>query len=443
MNLNIAQDRGAQFLLAAIRDIDVDEARLRLDRAALALQFDGTLVTPAAQSAALAAAVCAVKMFRGGVYFELSRDVDVLIGHRLPRSFARCLIEAGCRRLVAPSGAFKLHIGNEPTAGSADIFVWSDGWIAGASNKPENRSLSAGNELSGAFAGALGVSIAFRSAVLGDIIAVRRKYSYNVWDPGSPSIVADARLRRLPSKLWLLGLGNLGQATLFTIGLLPYVDTSSVHLLLNDIDTCAPENLPVQILTRPDWLGRKKARCTADWAERTGFSTSLDERSFTSKTAPVDDEPQIALVGVDNVNARQAAARAGFDLVVDAGLGATGAEAFDIRLHSFPGFRTAERAWPEIAAPSVPVAIPQNIQQLVDRGLVDRCGAMSIAGHSVGVPCTALAAATLQVAQLCRAIATGRCCDLVDLTLTNSSLAAGHVMQNDLPPMAYVEARAS
>jgi hypothetical protein len=56
----------------------------------------------------------------------------------------------------------------------------------------------------------------------------------------------------------------------------------------------------------------------------------------------------------------------------------------------------------------------------VDQGRLDTCGALFIAGHPVGVPTTAVAAAIIQMAQACRAIATSTYCDLIDTCLKDT-----------------------
>jgi hypothetical protein len=228
----------------------------------------------------------------------------------------------------------------------------------------------------------------------------------------------EAELRYLPTAFWLLGLGNLGQAALWTIAMLPYTDPSAVSLFLQDIDSSEAGNLPIQILTKPHWIGRKKPRSAAEWADDAGFRTTLVERRFVAGSCRANEEPGLALVGVDNLAARRAAASSNFDLVLDAGLGATAPEIFDIRLHAFPGIRSPDQAWPE-PKPEAERPLDRVLQDLVDAGRIDRCGAVTIAGRSLGVPSTAVAAATIQVAQACRAVADGSFCDLVDVALTD------------------------
>lgn len=162
----------------------------------------------------------------------------------------------------------------------------------------------------------------------------------------------------------------------------------------------------------------------ASWAEARGFGTTVIESRFLDGTKRSSDEPSLAIVGVDNLAARRAAAGWNFDLVVDAGLRATPSEIFDVRLHGFPGGRSPEQTWPQqdghLEVPLVPA-----LQEFVDAGRIDRCGALTIAGRSLGVPSTAVAAAAIQVAQACRAVSDGTFVDLADVALTNCRRAAG------------------
>jgi hypothetical protein len=127
--------------------------------------------------------------------------------------------------------------------------------------------------------------------------------------------------------------------------------------------------------------------------------------------------------------------------VLDAGLGATASEIFDIRVHGFPGTRSPAQAWPEpYISPEAP--LDASLQELVDAGRIDRCGALTIAGRSLGVPSTAVAAAAIQVAQACRAVHDGGFFDLADVALVNCRRATGRRHALARPGiLPFVEAR--
>lgn len=418
MTLAIEHDRPAQ-LVAGYSGIDFDAAQARLAKATLYLTWDKEIAAERWLQAALFALVtCGQRMFPGGVF--LAEDIETRCTLTLKPAYnlRSQLLREGAKPGHAPKGAMHIHVGGEQAA-SANLYCGVDGWAAVVGPKPSEPKR--GNEVSGILAAAIALAEGFRLHVLEDKIAGRRQKRVCAWGPDAPE---DGAIARLPSLLWLLGLGNLGQAALFTLGMLPYADPSDLHLLLQDNDIVGPENLAVQLLTQPHWVGRRKARMCAEWAESQGFVTDIVETRFATSWPPAKNEPRILLAGVDNLEARRLAAKAGFDLVIDAGLGATSADAFDLRIHAFPGARTANQAWPiQETATVEPKLLPAH-EKLVEQGRIDRCGAISMAGKSVGVPCTALAAAAIQIAQLLRALASDRCCDLIDVSLP--AAASGH-----------------
>jgi len=71
-----------------------------------------------------------------------------------------------------------------------------------------------------------------------------------------------------PRAFWLIGLGHLGQAFLFGLGLLPYDRPGDLHLLLQDDDIITPS-------TESTSIGTKKTRSMAAWAEGRGFTTAI------------------------------------------------------------------------------------------------------------------------------------------------------------------------
>lgn len=425
MRSSIEQDRVAQLLIGADPALDYDEARLRLERAAVTISADTAAGTAWGQAALLTAAECAVRMFRGGVYLARDFGEPVVVGCRWPGLLKSDLIDIGCRREVAPAHAVTLHVGSEASATAKALFCWADGWVATVSPRPPAQPIAAGNEISGALAGAMAVSEAFRGEAINDLRAGKRTQRLSPLTPVQPQPEGIA-LERLPARCWLLGLGNLGQATLWMLGLLPYADPTAVELFLQDTDTSGAENLDVQLLTRYRWIGQKKARAAAAWAEVRGFQTAVIERRFTSATRRTVNEPGLIFVGVDNLETRRTAAdQSGFDLMLDGGLGATPAEVFDLRIHAFPGSRTPGAAWPEpVAARERPIG--PGLSRLVAQGRLNPCGAALIAGQPVGVPTTAVVAAAIAVAQACRAVAESVYCDRVDLSLTDTKRASAH-----------------
>lgn len=428
MTFSIHHDRAAQLLVRADQGLSFDAAQARLETAALLVSWDpDTAQQPWLQAALFALVRCGAKMFRGGAFLAPGVDTPCRLVLKPSTNLSAQLIGEGAKAGHAPPLALKVHVGAAPPP-EARLVCAAVGW-EGVVSPRAIACDQPGNEVSGVLAAAMACAEAFKLLLLGDLRAGRQERRISAWGPDAPA----PQITRLPTALWMLGLGNLGQAALLTLGLLPFRDPGAVNLLLHDHDKVGPENLPVQLLTESHWLGRRKARACSDWAEEQGFSTALVETPFSASTKPAGDEPQILLAGVDNLKARRMAAAAGFDLVIDAGLGAAAVDAFDFRLHAFPGERDAMAAWPAISEPSVAPVLPPALRDLVTQGRLDQCGAVTLAGKSVGVPCTALAAAALQLGQLCRALSTSFCCDRIDGGLGHGAPTAYHVMGQVLP----------
>jgi hypothetical protein len=156
--------------------------------------------------------------------------------------------------------------------------------------------------------------------------AGRRAVGFSLWrpDPHFDWLAGpgdEPTLSLLPSRLWLIGLGHLGQAYLWALGLLPYRDPGELSLVLQDVDVVTPSTESTSILTEAKLVDQKKTRTMAAWAERCGFRTAIHERIFEASFRRQETEPSVALCGLDNALGRRALDEVGFDFVAEAGLG--------------------------------------------------------------------------------------------------------------------------
>jgi hypothetical protein len=415
----IESDRLSTLLLQEDPSMNLAKAHRILVTASLFFSIDDAVNETWGQAALLTLATCSVRMFRGGVYFEKPKtNAPTILGSRRPLPISSELEKLGCRSADPPRLAFHIHIGTAPDGRLPGLYCWADQWVATCSPTYPTRSVTQGTEIAGAAAGAMAATAAFRTLILSDPVATGRSQSLAVLSP-SLLVQPNEDFGRLPALLWLVGLGNLGQAALWVISLLPYFNPSELTLHLQDFDLVGRENHDTQVLMTPGWIGQKKTRMTADWAEQHGFRTVISEQRFTSDTAMPSDGLPLILAGVDNLEARRTIAskvQGTQGLVIDCGLGARPSEIFDISLHSFPGKLNPGQVWPgEDNSDSVGVA--GELQRLLEEGLIDECGAITLANISVGIPSVAVVAACLQVAQACRAVTGGTYCDSTDLSL--------------------------
>jgi hypothetical protein len=262
------------------------------------------------------------------------------------------------------------------------------------------------NPLAGIGAAALGVNEAFMH-VRGDLAeAGHRNIGMSLWNPLS---VADWRndahkgpeLAYLPKSLWLVGLGHLGQAYAWTLGLLPYPVDGRPHLVLQDFDKAAKSNLSTCVLLWAADLLKPKVRAVASRLEAAGFTTALVERRFGPGHRVMVDEPTTALFGVDNVTARRDLDSAEFSLVVEAGLGSGYRDFRNIRLHTFPGPRRPSEIWTAESAAQAPVELNDAYKKLAD-ARQDICGMTLLASRAVATPFVGALAAVLALSEVMR-----------------------------------------
>jgi hypothetical protein len=120
--------------------------------------------------------------------------------------------------------------------------------------------------------------------------------------------------------------------------------------------------------------------------EALGFDTYISERRFGGWTRCGESEPAAALCGVDNALARAALGKAGFGLVVEAGLGA-GPEAFrSMSVHTFPSSRSPEEIWARQVGQSEASFEDRPAYQALRRSGMNSCGLAQLASRTVGVP---------------------------------------------------------
>ena len=78
------------------------------------------------------------------------------------------------------------------------------------------------------------------------VMAGRRPAGLSLWRPDADWLACDLTepaLAFLPSRLWLIGLGNLGQAFAWALAVLPYGDRRDVQIVLQDFDRTVTRKL--------------------------------------------------------------------------------------------------------------------------------------------------------------------------------------------------------
>lgn len=394
------------------------------------------------------------RAFRGGVRIRLYDDARMQVPWAAGSRMSEAVKGFGGSIVNSLSPSYPTLVIGERTAmseGSAVLQATWQGWSGGVVDRREER-LAESEEfpLSGVLAAAIGVSEAFQHVRgNGNVPAGLRTAGLSLWQPASEwrdEASNGPRCEYLPDRLWLIGLGHLGQAYAWALGLLAYADPRAVKVTLQDTDSIVPANASTGMLTSAVDQGRRKTRVVAGRMEALGFETNIVERLFTPGTRREGDDPGVALVGVDQVNPRRHVGEAGFDLVVDAGLGATPRSYLDMCVRAFPSGIAPSAAWPAGGDPTLPASVlarpayrpaAQRLTEAAD-GEVDvqddvTCGAVELAGVAVGAAFVGCVAATLVLSEVLRTLHAGPRYQVVDLSLRRLDMDMLQAVINPAP----------
>lgn len=440
-------DRLAKAMMEKHR-VSYDRAREMLGALRLRLICGEDIFESAALQAAVLTAINAGKRaFRGGVTVSLPADVPLRVpwpGAATLNEVARAL--GGTQGWDTAKGITRsLVFGNAPDQGNR---VVCDGWRGGLFPSGAKTTSLQGPDfaLAGIFAGAFAVAQAFLNAAEISHREIIEPMGMSLWRPDLCWLDPKAGgppLHSLPSKLWLLGLGHLGQAYAWTLGLLPFSPKTPATISLQDYDVVEDGNWSAGLFCEPNHVGELKTRLAADWMERRGFHTRLIERPFDSHFQRAGNDPRVALCGFDNPESRQILEDVGFELVVDAGLGAS-LDHFDrIVLRTFPdASQKARDIWAK------PIVEKASFDPAAFGHPKEECGIVfqEIAGKAISSSFTGACASALVVGEVLRALHGGKRCEFIGMQLRDLELPRTpyreenyqlRVARNGTVPVAY------
>jgi len=440
-------------LLVDAGQATADEAQARREDFAVTLRCGSDVArSRTLQVAVLTAASIAVRCFPGAVTVVLDPSFSnfqialrPLAGESFTASLAD-LVGPQCLRFsknLATAGKVLLF-GNVPLLPGA-LRVTYDGWLAQVGPCVSTPRLAERPfcTLAGVLAGALAVSEIFLSFAELNITATRRAVGLSLWRPELPPNHPDAQgppVEVLPRELWLLGLGHLGNAYLWCLAALPYLEPETVEFYLNDFDKVESENSETGLLFTPDDEKKFKTRVCSSWLEARGFGTRLIERPFGSDFRCRSDEARLAFCGFDSNPARRLLPGADFARVMESGLGGTRHNFDTICFHSLPNPRLADEIWPD-PSPEEQEQQAQELERIARENPAyaelaeDICGRAELAGKSVAVPFVGVTAATLLVAETLRMLHDGPAYSDIKLSLSEpgrvyASRKENYVVQN-------------
>jgi hypothetical protein len=374
----------------------LEDAQAAFARYGVRIVIDaGVADDEAAQIIALTAINAAARSFIGNVAVETDHDF-ALRTHGFDRwslgDFTRWAgVQSQARADTQSWPVIRIAPARAGDGCGLGLRPWAAGWRFGVGKLPDGR----GDCFAPACvaAGGLAVSEAFSLLRLDNPYAGRRSIALSLGAGSELPVLSTAG----PFAWWLVGLGHLGQAFAWTLGLMRAPSGSTLYL--QDIDTVTPSTWSTSMISTRQDIGLRKTRVVAHWLEARGYTTALIERRLDANQRLGSGEPRLALFGVDNAAARRGMESVGFDRVLDVGLGSGHRDFRAIRIRSFPGPSSAAALWATDHDASVTLA--PAYRDMLTRG-ADPCGVTTLASRAVGAPFVGCVAAGFALAELLR-----------------------------------------
>ncbi|MEP0986019.1 hypothetical protein [Ekhidna sp.] len=354
----------------------------------------------AQQAAILTAINCGKRAFMGGVYFNnIGFDFPCLVPGFRDKSLVEVMASLGAKDHDSQfEGEITLCFSCIPE-NENEIQVLSNGWRGGvipfgfSGKLPCNPDFALGGVLAGSMA--TGFSFLYKTKLAPRIFD--KPQGLSLWDLNSHWLDEgdEQEPTLLPEKLWIVGLGHLGQAYAWTISQLPYLNRSQVEITLQDFDVLVEANYNSGMLCDILNVGSRKTRIVSDWLETKGFRTKIVERPFDATIVPYENESGIIINGLDSISTRQQLKPDIFDLMIDCGLGGSIGTFDSIAIHNFnKGTASPNEIWSNTTSLK-----HKGVEQLENKLI--NCG--TLAEKAISTAFVGTLSSTLVIAELLRA----------------------------------------
>lgn len=338
----------------------------------------GFTQSPAAQAAVLTLLNAARKTFLGGVELIGPLEERCTMAWFKGQSLAEVAAEFGIN--------CKPSFGETPTIVVGDVTLPAPpDFCLGIRLHARGFILEPGGHSGWEISAAVEAGVAAAGAAINEAF----QYIYRGWQlAGQRRIRFDfADSHRLPSQVstWVVGLGHLGQAYLWTRALSN--ESLDQHIRLTDFDTVTLSSLSTCLMVDIGDVGRKKVDTVANRLAQIGFDVTRDDSKLSLDEDVVAPDGLLVVIAVDNIGLRRGLDRLRGARVHECGIG-EGVDGFTrVQMHAFPGSRLARDVWAgDDPRASRPVDISKPAYQALLGKSGDECGTTVVASRSVATP---------------------------------------------------------
>ena len=250
--------RGAKYFMDSGRAATHEEAMALLQSFGLTIHVGPAIATSREEQVALLTLVNAARRsFLAGVHVVGLPDTQPLTRLTCAKTLAVAVKELGGRVVKRANSAWPAAMIGDAPRPILKRPVWRlawSGWRGGVVPVRDGVARLAGPAmpLAPVLAAACCAAEAFAYHAKDHVMAGHRPLGMSLWNPAADWLADDASepdLAWLPSQLWLIGLGNLGQAFAWALATLPYAETTEVKLVLQDDDRIAESNDSTSLLS--------------------------------------------------------------------------------------------------------------------------------------------------------------------------------------------------
>ena len=414
MNVNdISHVNRASIAIAEKHDIGLEDSIELMQNASLSLVAGQELNNSIPlQVAFLSALNAGRRTFLGGIKCYLDRNTPNLLPIKGKRFSDLVELYGGELSNERPSlKDSKLVFGMAPPDVNS-IEVICSGWQGGVnfydSRRNEIPASTSNVALGGVIGASLGLFYSFNKqfSIVENLLELPTGIS--LWDLSAgqdwhdPIYEGPADLN-MPKNLWTVGLGHLGQAYLWTLGLM-FDSNRNCQIALQDNDLVDFENIGSQILCKQDDIGFPKARVCSKFLSEIGFSTQIIEKPFLKEDQEQlwSDQYKFLLNGVDNIETRRIIDSSRFKLFLDGGTNGK-LELFDS--FTFRNFGVMSKSPSELWKDN------GKNQEILHKNLYERIekefGCGNLINKGISTPFVGLFGATILISELLRSLNKG------------------------------------
>lgn len=322
------------------------------------------------------------KQFSGTIFVHLD-PIDALDG---PTPFSERIIFS--KRIT--QAKIKVGLGTPPPGGSPILWGDTRGNRISFGHKLDSKYGTA-NPIAGfALAGYLGFTALAQAA---NIPPFRERCSEK--ELILPFLENDP-LQFFDEGIAFLGLGQLGQAYLALLYFLAKRSKTLPRVFLLDKDIFESQNEFTQILLseRKDWIGKPKTEYLYEQISPWGWRVSSEFCELQWGYRKSVEQPNIAMLGLDNFESRRIAATSGYEWFVEAGINSSFTKP-RITWHSFPPSRELVRLFfPSEEIPNIKIDVSSKPFFESLRETPGQCGWLTFENVTASVPSMGLVASS-------------------------------------------------